>query len=355
MEPLFKPYMPKEITTEMNEILYSGKLVYGKWGRLFEQELQNQLGNHNVLATNSYASAINIAFTTLGIGRGDEVVMSPMCCLQSTQPLLALGIEIIWADIDPDTGTLCPDSVKNKITPNTKAIFHNHHLGYVGYVSEINELAKEKGLLVIDDCIDGTGGTYQNIKIGNIGSDATVISFSAVRLPNAINGGAVIFNNDEYMSLAYKTRDLGIDRSIFRNSRGEININCDISTLGFAAAINEINAYIAYKQMNDLEDLLNKQQRNAQKWESVIEKEKLNCQPLKKVEETKPIYWVFGLLSDDRDSMIDYFRKKGFYASQVHLNNNIYSVFNKQEDLKGVNEFYNNFFAVPCGWWIDKI
>lgn len=355
MTPLFKPYMPKELSSDINEILYSGRLAYGKWGRLFEQELRAYLDTPNVLALNSHASAINVAFTTLGIGRDDEVIMSPMCCLQSTQPLLALGIKIVWADIVPDTGTLCPESVKQKITSKTKAVFHNHHLGYVGYVSEINQFAKENGLFVIDDCIDGVGGDYQNRKIGNVGSDATVISFSAVRLPNAIDGGAVTFADKNLMSLACKTRDLGIERSIFRNKRGEISKDCDISTIGFAATINEINAYVAYQQMGELNNLLAKQQENANKWQDFVTKESLNCRALKIVDQSKPVYWAMGLLSDDRDGLIDYFREKGFYASQVHLNNDIYSVFDKQEELKGVNEFYNNFFAVPCGWWVDNI
>lgn len=355
MTPLFKPYMPQGVSAEIEEILYSRQLAYGKWGRLFEEELQTYLGTPNVLALNSHASAINVAFTTLGLGRDDEVIMSPMCCLQSTQPLLALGIKIVWADIEPNTGTLCPDSVKQKISPKTKAIFHNHHLGYVGYVNEINQLAKEKELFVIDDCMDGMGGIYQGKKIGNIGSDATVISFSAVRLPNAIDGGAVTFSDDSYMELARKTRDLGIERSIFRNKRGEISKDCDISTLGFAATINEINAYIAYQQMNELDALLTKQQGNAKKWQNFIAGEKLNCRTVKIVDQSKPVYWVMGLLSDTRDELIDYFREKGFYASQVHLNNNIYSVFRKQEDLKGVNEFYNKFLAIPCGWWVDNV
>lgn len=355
MMPLFKPYMPQDLTAEINEILYSGQLAYGKWGRLFEEELQAYLGTSNVLALNSHASAINVAFATLGLGCDDEVIMSPMCCLQSTQPLLALGIKIVWADIDPNTGTLCPDSLKQMISPKTKAIFHNHHLGYVGYVNEIRQLAKEKGLLVIDDCIDGMGGMYQGKKIGNVGSDATVISFSAVRLPNAIDGGAVTFSDDNYMVLARKTRDLGIERSIFRNKRGEISKDCDISTLGFAATINEINAYVAYQQMSGLDNLLAKQQGNATKWQDFTTKERLNCHTLKIVDQSKPVYWVMGLLSDNRDELIDYFREKGFYASQVHLNNNIYSVFDKQEDLKGVNEFYNKFLAIPCGWWVDNV
>lgn len=353
MIPLFKPYMPKN-TGEISEILYSGKLAYGEWGRLFEQRLRDYLGTPNVLALNSHASAINVAFTTLGINHGDEVVMSPMCCLQSTQPLLALGLKIIWADIDPSTGTLCPDSVRRKITSKTKVVFHNHHLGYVGYVSEIQQLAKEKGLLVIDDCIDGIGGMYDGLRVGNTGSDATVMSFSAVRLPNAIDGGAVSFGDGRFMELANIVRDLGVDRRIFRNERGEINPLCDVSVQGFAAKISEINAYIACQQMDNLDDLLDKHKENATMWVSFLEKEILDVEPLKIINKSCPMYWVFGMLSNKRDETIDFFRSKGFYASKVHFNNNRYSAFGKQGELKGVSEFYHKFLAIPCGWWVNS-
>lgn len=355
MVPLFKPYMPEGIEEGIKEILYSGQLAFGKWGKAFESELKEYLKTENLLVVSSHASAVNVAFTTLGVGYGDEVVMSPMCCLQSTQPLLALGVKIIWADINPQTGTLCPDSVRNKITPKTKAIFHNHHLGYVGYVDEINQIAREKGVYVIDDCIDGLGGTYKGNKVGNVGSDATVISFSAVRLPNAIDGGAVTFRDENHLSLARKKRDLGIDRSFFRTERGEINPQFDINTVGYAAMLSDVNAYVAYQQMKDLDTLFAKAQDNAKQWETYVDKEKLKCKPIEKIAETTPNYWVFGLLSEDRNRDIDFFKEKGFYASQVHLNNNIYSIFGKKEELKGVNEFYNKFLAIPCGWWVENI
>ena len=103
------------------------------------------------MVTNTFMSAIITVLLTRGIKAGDEVICSPMGCLVSTQPYLSAGLKIVWADIDPTTGTLSPESVKSKITSKTKAIVHNHYCGYVGYVEEINKIAKEYNLTVIDD------------------------------------------------------------------------------------------------------------------------------------------------------------------------------------------------------------
>lgn len=354
MIPLFKPYMPKDIMQDLETILYSGQLSFGEWGIAFEEKMRAFLQTDNFLSVSSYPTAINIVCKVLGIKSGDEVIVSPLCCLQSTQPLLALGLKVVWADVNPKTGTLCPDSVRSKITANTKAIFHNQHLGYVGYIADIQHIAKEFGVFVIDDCIDGIGGEYQNKKIGNCGSDATVMSFNAVRLPNAVGGGGIAFKDNKHIEKAIITRDLGVDRRLFRNENEEINPNCDIKTIGYAGTMNAINTYIAYKQMNTLPKLIKKQRENAQLWQQVITENNSDCMCLDLVENTLPTYWVFGLLSENRDKSIAWFKEKGFFASRVHYPNNNYSVFTKQEALKGVNDFYERFLALPCGWWLNK-
>lgn len=353
MIPLFKPYMPEDVMDTAKEILYSGQLVYGKWGRLFEEKLKKYIGTDSLIAVNSYSSAVNVAFSVLGLDYGDEVIMSPMCCLQSTQPIAAKGIKIIWADIDPHTGTLDPRSVKSKISTKTKAIFHNQHLGYVGYIDEINQIAQSHGLYCIDDCVDGMGGIYKDKKVGNCGSDATVISFQVVRLPNGIEGGAITFKDPHHTDKAKIVRDLGLNRSLFRDERSEISEKYDVSNLGYAATPNELNSFILHQQMSQLDNLLHKQRKNAEIWDERIKDLYLSGHPLVKVSQTIPTYWVYGMLTKRRSEMIDYFRSIGYYVSGVHLNNNRYSLFGQQEELKGVNEFYSKFVALPSGWWVN--
>ena len=180
MIPLYKPYMPNDLP-ELNQILHSGALAFGKWGHKFEEKLCDYIGAPNIGVVNSFNSAILITLATLGIKTGHEVIASPMSCLASNQPLVSLGIKVVWADIDPETGTLSPDSVEKKITTKTKAIFHNHHCGYPGYIDEINAIGKKNGLYVIDDAIESFGSEYKGNKIGNTGADATVFSFQTVR------------------------------------------------------------------------------------------------------------------------------------------------------------------------------
>lgn len=344
--------MPLDLP-EINGILQSGALAYGLWGRKFEQSLKEFIGcSESVLTTNSFSAAIQVVLLTLGIQEGDEIIASPQSCLASTQPLATYGAKVVWADIDPSRGTLSPDSVKTKITSKTRIIFHNHHCGYPGYIDEINQIAKEVGLIVIDDCIESFGAEYKGNKLGNVGTDISIFSFQSVRLPNTIDGGAIIFKDYELHKQAIKIRDLGVDRSIFRDNMGEISPISDVPIKGIGATMYELNSYIGYCQASDLTELYSQQRANAKKWDAEI----AMSNSLRSINSSdiKPSYWVYGLLADNKQEAMRQFRDAGYYASSVHLPNTYYSIFGAQEELKGVKEFYKKFIAIPCGWWFEK-
>lgn len=344
--------MPESLP-ELNNILQSGALSYGKWGQKFEERLGEFIGNTNIAVVNSFNSAMLVALSTLGIVAGDEVIASPMSCLASNQPFATIGAKVVWADIDPEVGTLRPVSVKQKITPKTKAIFHNHFCGYPGYIDEINEIGRQYGVYVVDDAIEAFGSGYKGKIIGNTGTDATVFSFQTVRLPNTIDGGAVSFKDEKLFEKAKRIRDYGIRRELFRDEYGEISKNCDITEPGYGATPSEINSYIGCVQMESIRELINKQKQNAQTWLEIIKTEDF---PVKLMQKSfqNPNFWVFGILTSNKMEVINYYRKMGYYASGVHLPNNNYSVFGKNEELPGVADFYSKFVALPSGWWFNN-
>ncbi|MEN2775829.1 DegT/DnrJ/EryC1/StrS family aminotransferase [Acetivibrio clariflavus] len=351
MIPLYKPFMPE--LPELGEILRSGKLSYGKYGVEFEKSLKDFLGVKNLITVNTFGMALSVALSTLGIKAGDKVIASPMACLASTQPVLSMGIKIIWGDVEPSTGTLSPESVRKLIKHKPKAIINNHFCGFVGFVDEINAIGKEFEIPVIDDCIEAFGSEYKGKKTGNLGTDVTVFSFGPVRLPNTIDGGAVIFKDEKLYKKSLLVRDLGIDRSKFRDELGEINPECDITMVGYNATMDEVKSYIGIQQMKNIEWILKKQRENAEAWNrSNIEQ--FGLRPIVNAD-AKPNYWVYGTLAENKREAIILLREKGFYASGVHINNNRYSVFRDSCKLPGVDKFNNSFVALPSGWWVDGI
>ena len=348
MIPLFKPFMPE--LPELNNILHSGKLAAGEYTKEFERLLKEFIGSNNVLAVNSFDSAYFIAINSLGLKYGDEVIASPMACLASTQPCAAMGLKVVWADVDPKTGTLDPDDVLNKITLKTRAIIHNHFCGYPGYVDEINAIGKKYNIPIIDDGIEAFGSEYKGKKIGNCGADITVFSFNPVRTLTTVEGGAVVFKDEKLFKKSILIRDCGIDRPNFRDELGEIKPDCDIALKGFSATLSNLNSYIGIKQFETLNDRIKKQRENAKKWDNVLTSG--DYIPLKS-HDGKPNYWVYGILADNKKDCIVRFREEGFYASGVHFKNSVYSVFGNQGDFLGVDKFFDSFVALPCGWWME--
>jgi dTDP-4-amino-4,6-dideoxygalactose transaminase len=343
--------MPESLP-EIDNILHSGALAYGKWGQMFEQSLKDFIGcQENVLTVNSFTVAIQVVLSTLGIKSGDEIIASPQSCLASTQPLATFGAKVVWADIDPSRGTLCPDSVERRITPRTKIIFHNHHCSYPGYIDEINAIGKRHGIVVIDDCIEAFGSKYKKRMLGNSGTDITIFSFQTVRLPNTIDGGCVVFKERNLYEKALQVRDLGINRTTFRDASGEINPKSDVSIHGYGAMMNEVSSYIGYCQMQDLSGLFARQRENAAQWEDKIAAIP-QLKPLNTVN-SEPSYWVFGIRCENKPDTLTSFRGKGYAASGVHVPNTFYSIFDNNITLPGVKEFYSKFLALPCGWWIN--
>jgi len=353
MIPLYKVFMPDSISDGVNEILSSGQLAYGVHTRQFEDKLRSFVGNPNILTLSG--NSVFFALKLIGIKEGDEIIASPMACLATNQPVAYAGAKIVWADLDPLTASLDPEDVKRKITSKTKAIIHYHWSGYPGYIDEINAIAKEKGIFVIEDASESFGAEYKGNVLGNTNTDIVCYSFTPVRLPNAIDGGGLAFNDKALFERACLMRDYGIDRSQFRDDLGEISDLCDISSAGDGCAMNNLSGYIGSQQMDCIANLYAKQRQNAIGWmelfTDIVDVRALNLRG-----EINPSYWSYTILSDKRDDLLNNLRQKGYYASKMHLRNDLYSVFKTgKKSFSGLNEFSSKQLNLPCGWWIDDI
>lgn len=353
MIPIFKPYMPQGIESELINILNSGQLAYGKYGREFEEKVGGVLGNNLTLTASSFNQALLMSLSTLDLKPGDEIIASPVSCLASNQPFAIKSLSIKWIDVDPSTSTMDVSKLRGMITSKTKAIFNNIFCGFAGDLDEVYKIGKEFGIPVVDDCIEGFGTQYKGKYTGNTGADITVFSFQTVRLPNTVDGGALTFKDENLYQKAKLIRDYGIDRTHFRLKNGEINPDCDIKLEGYGATMSEINSYIGVQQMNDLNGLFSIQKENAQKW-NLFFKDFNDAKPLSIEKDCQPNYWVYGVLADNKLDFIQKMKDQGFYATGVHINNNIYSVFGNKVDLPGVNEFMKKYVALPSGWWFTK-
>jgi len=197
---IFWPAIPdkEDILPEIEELLWPkdrSRPFIGEGGLVdrFEQECMKKFGFDYVLFTNSGTSAIDLALLTAGIKKGDEVITSPMTCTATNTPLLIRQAELVFVDVEYDTGNINAREIENKITKKTGAIMVVHWAGYPCEMDEINEIAKKYNLPVIADGAHALGATYKGKSIGKT-ADFTMFSLQAIKQMTTIDGGLLAIN-----------------------------------------------------------------------------------------------------------------------------------------------------------------
>jgi dTDP-4-amino-4,6-dideoxygalactose transaminase len=164
---------------EINEVvdcLRTGWLSTGPKVIRFENDIKNYTGAAHAVATSSCTAALHLSLIVSGIGKGDEVITTPMTFGATINVIEHVGAVPILADITAGTFTIDPDDIEARITPRTKAIIPVHFAGNPCDMDSINRIAEKHGLSVIEDAAHALGTIYRNRMIGD-GENLTCFSF----------------------------------------------------------------------------------------------------------------------------------------------------------------------------------
>jgi perosamine synthetase len=154
-------------------------------------EIASLFPKHFVALTSSGRQALYDTLRAFGIRKGDEVIIQAFTCIAVPAPILWTGATPVYADIVPETYNLDPEDVRQKITKRTKAIVVQHTFGIPGPIEELQALAKEYDLYLIEDCAHSLGGQYMEKPLGTYG-DAAILSFGRDKMISSVFGGAVV-------------------------------------------------------------------------------------------------------------------------------------------------------------------
>ena len=192
----------KNINFALKEKAISG--FYGKFIGKFEKEFSNYCGTKYGVSTSSGTTALHLAVKTLGIGDGDEVIVTTFTNMASIFSIIYTGARPIPVDIDKKTYNIDPSLIEKKITKKTKAIMVVHIFGHPVDFNKIQKIAKKHNLLIIEDCAEAHGAEYNGRKVGSLG-DAGCFSFYANKIITTGEGGMVVFKDK---NLAKKAKNL---------------------------------------------------------------------------------------------------------------------------------------------------
>ncbi|GAA4018257.1 DegT/DnrJ/EryC1/StrS aminotransferase family protein [Deinococcus rubellus] len=190
-------FEPDEIEA-VSEVMRSGKVNYwtGTEGREFEKEYAAALGVTYAVALHNGTQALELALYALGVGEGDEVITTPRTFIASASAAVMRGAVPVMAEIDRNSGNITAETIRAVITPRSKAIIAVHLAGWPCEMDEIMALAREHGLLVIEDCAQAHGAMYRERPVGSIG-DIGCFSFCQDKIMTTGGEGGLLVTNDE--------------------------------------------------------------------------------------------------------------------------------------------------------------
>lgn len=345
----FNTYISKKSLENAAAVLSSTFISEGKLVREFEEQLEEKLGLLNPVALNSGTSALHLALVLAGVDSGDEVIISPQTFIANGMAVLYQKAIPVFADIQLKTGNIDPESIKKKITNKTKAIIAVHWGGYPCDLDEINSIAGEKNISVIEDAAHALGAIYKNKPVGSI-SRFTCFSFQAIKHLTTGDGGALCCLNEEDEQQAQRRRWFDIDR---KNSKPSLlgEREYDAENIGYKYHMNDLAASIGIGNLQDFPKNL----QRVRKINNLYRESFKNIDGLTLFEnkvDRDSACWLFTMLVEKREDFIKALKSRNVPASVVHLRIDNNSVFGGiKNELTNMSEFNKKQVAIPlhCG------
>ncbi len=352
--PLARPRVldPERVQALVGDILAGGTLTNGPLVRTFEEKAARYLGVRHCVAVSSCTAGLMLVLRASDL-TGDVVI--PSFTFAATAHAVAWnGLRPVFADIDSDTLTLSPDSVRRAIGDRTSAILATHIFGTPCRVEELHDIARERGVRLVFDAAHAFGSRHGDRMVGGFG-DAEVFSLSPTKVLFAGEGGLITTNDDLLAERCRIGRDYG--------NPGDY----DCRFVGLNARMSELHAAVALASFEDLEDRLAERlelegtYRHALadvpgvSFPSVLPGDRSTIKDLTILVDPD----VFGMGPDALGSALGSARveTKRYYAPPVHSMQAYASLGPPESDLTVTNEVASRTLTLPLwgGMGVDRV
>jgi len=192
-----------EIDSVIKDVLSETAFIGGKHVTKFEESFAKFCGVKHCIGVGNGTDALFIAFKTLGIGAGDEVITVANSFIATSEAISQTGARVVFVDIDPKTYNIDASKIEAKITPRTKAIAPVHLYGQPADMDPIMAIAKKHGLKIVEDCAQAHGALYKGRIIGSFGDMACFSFYPGKNLGAYGDAGALVTNDDTLAKKAH--------------------------------------------------------------------------------------------------------------------------------------------------------
>jgi dTDP-4-amino-4,6-dideoxygalactose transaminase len=246
------PLIETEEIDEVVATLRSGWIGTGPRVARFEQQFKRYIGSAEAVAVSSCTAALHLAMLVSNVGPGDEVITTPMTFVATANAVVHTGARPVFVDVEPDTGNIDPALVEKAITSRTRAIVPVHYAGRPCRMDAIEALARQHGLLLIEDAAHAVEAAYHGRKVGTIGH-LTCFSFYATKNVTTAEGG-MITTADAELAAKIKMYALhGLSMDAWRRFSDEGYKHYEARVPGYKYNMTDLQAALGLHQLTRLE------------------------------------------------------------------------------------------------------
>lgn len=250
--PFNKPYMAgKELYYIAQSVLTGHTSGDGEFSRKCQQFFECRFLAKKTLLTTSCTSALEMAALLCKLKPGDEVILPSYTFVSTVNAFILRGVKPVFIDIRPDTKNMDEQLIEQAMSKKTKVIIPVHYAGVACAMDEINAIAKQNGLFVIEDAAQGVNAQYKSQYLGTLG-DLGTYSFHETKNYICGEGGALVINRDDFIERAEILRDKGTNRSQF--FRGQVDKYTWVD-VGSSYVPSDLLAAFLYAQLEQMETI----------------------------------------------------------------------------------------------------
>jgi len=306
----------EEVNRAVEEVLESGHYILGPNVRTLEEEIAEYCKVKYAIGVASGTDALRLSLISLGVGEGDEVIVTPFTFIATAEVITQVGARPVFVDIEEKSFNLDPTKIKQALTSRTKAIIPVHLYGQAVDMDKIMHVAKKHGLKVIEDVAQAFGTEYHGWahppkKLGSIGDVGCLSFFPTKNLGGYGDGGMVLTNHHEVARKMKMLRVHGLDS------------NDNHSLLGYNSRLDELQAAILRVKLRHVDKWTRMRRQNASLYNELFSSSTIPV----RIPFQAPYAWhsfcAYTIRTAQRDKLRDYLKKKGietkiYYPLPLH-------------------------------------
>jgi dTDP-4-amino-4,6-dideoxygalactose transaminase len=253
--PVMKPWLGEEEARAAAEAVSSGWVAQGPRVAAFEAAVAARVGAAHGVAVSSCTTALHLSLVLLGVGPGDEVVVPSLSFIATANAALYVGARPVFADVEADTLNLSADTVKQVLSPRTRAVILVHQGGTPADLEAVHALCDPLGVAVVEDAACALGATYRGGPVG-AGSELVAFSFHPRKVITTGEGGMVTTPRADWAERLRRLREHGMNVSAAdRHAAGSPVIERYLET-GYNYRMTDIQAAVGLVQLGRLDAIV---------------------------------------------------------------------------------------------------